>query len=89
MKFKLNNLYRFTWMDHYKGDSNGYARTYNQVKSFKSQEEGDAYYKSMIVGNFSKGILDYDNAYDEALATEDADIIENYIAKNTYFYNEN
>lgn len=86
MKFKLNNLYRFHWEDHYKGDSNGYARKFNQVKSFKSQEEGDAYYNNMIAGNFSQGILDYDNAYDEALATEDAEIIENYIAKNTYYY---
>jgi len=86
MIFKLNNLYKFTWEDHYKGDYNGYQREFYHVKSFKSQEEGDAYYQSMIVGNFSKGILDYDDAYDEALATGDAEIIENYILKNTYYY---
>ena len=86
MKFKLNNLYRFTWEDHYKGDWNGFAREFKQVKSFKSQEEGDAYYNNMIVSNRCLGILDYDDAYDIALATQDEKIIEDYVLKNTYYY---
>lgn len=86
MKFKLNNCYRFAWEDHYKGDWNGYQNEFYHIKSFKSQEEGDAYYKSMIVGNFSKGILDYDDDYDRALETEDSEIIEDYILKNTFYY---
>ena len=40
----------------------------------------------MIVGNSSKGILDYDDDYDRALATGDEQIIEDYILKNTYYY---
>ena len=86
MIFKLNNLYRFTWEDHCKGDWSGYQRQFNHIKSFKSQEEANAYYQSMIVGNFSKGILDYDDAYDIALATGDAETIEDYILKNTFYY---
>lgn len=88
MKFKLNHCYRFKWEDHFKGDFTGFQREFNHVKSFKTQEEGDAYYKSMIVGNFSLGILDYDDDYDRALATGDEDIIEDYILKNTYYYED-
>jgi len=88
MKFKLNNCYRFKWQDHYKGDWNGFQREFNQIKSFESQEEGDAYYKSMIVSNFCLGILDCDYEYDKALATCNEQIIEDYILKNTYYYED-
>lgn len=84
MQIKLNNLYRFTWEDHYKGDWNGYARQFNHIKEFSSQIEAEDYYQSMISGNICKGILDYGDGYDAALETGDSDIIEDYILKNTF-----
>lgn len=84
MEFNLYSAYRFTWEDHFKGDWDGYARTYNQVKQFKSQEQAQEYIKNMLAGNICIGVIELNQAFDDVLETGDGDLIEEFISKNEF-----
>ncbi len=84
MEFNLDSAYRFTWEDHFKGDWDGYARTYSQTKKFKTQEQAQEYIKNMLAGNICIGVIELNDAYDQALYTGDGDIIEEFVLQNTF-----
>jgi hypothetical protein len=84
MEFNLNSPYRFTWEDHLKADWEGFARTFNQIKEFKSQEQAQEYIKNMLAGNMCVSVIELNDAYDQALYTGDGDIIEEYINNNSF-----
>ena len=84
MEFNLNSPYRFIWEDHYKGDWDGYARTYQQVKQFKSQEQAQEYVKNMLAGNICIEVLELNDAYDKVLYTGDGELIEEFVSKNSF-----
>ena len=84
MELNLNSPYRFTWEDHFKGDWDGYARTYHHIKEFKSQEQAQEYISKMKAGNICIGVLELNDDYDEVLYTRDAYLIEEFISKNEF-----
>ncbi|CAB4137477.1 hypothetical protein UFOVP324_39 [uncultured Caudovirales phage] len=84
MEFNLNSAYRFTWEDHLKADWEGFARTFNQIKEFDSQEQAQEYIKNMLAGNMCIGVIELNDAYDQALYSGDGDTIEEFVSKNTF-----
>ncbi len=82
--FNLNSPYRFTWEDHFKGDWSGYARTYHQIKEFKSQEQAQEYITNMKAGNMCIEVLELNDEYDQALYSGDGDKIEEFVSKNAF-----
>lgn len=78
MIWNLNNTYEFRWEDHFVGDDKWYARTYYQMKQFKSQEQANEYVANMLAGNRCLGVLELTPEYDEILESCDGDKIEDY-----------